>query len=137
MEKITVQTCINTTNLKAWNYYIRPEHITQWNFALDSWHCPIAMNEMKVGGKFIARMEAKDGSEGFYFEGTYTDIHFGKRISYIMEDGRVVSVKFSNNENNNIDVIISFDPENENPLEMQREGWQNILDNFKKYVESN
>ncbi len=137
MERITIKTNVDASALKTWTYYTTPEHITQWNFALDSWHCPRAMNDMRIGGKLVARMEAKDGSEGFYFEGTYNDILFEKRISYVLSDNRSVLVEFKNNSNNKIDVIVTFDSENETPLDIQREGWQLILDNFKKYVESN
>ena len=139
MEKMTVQTSVNADILKTWNYYTKPEHITQWNFALDDWHCPDAENDLKIGGKLIARMEAKDGSEGFSFGGTYTDVLFGKRMEYLMDDMRHVRVEFNDNGNNNnkTDIIVTFDIENENPPEMQREGWQNILNNFKKYIESN
>lgn len=137
MENITVQTNVNADILKTWNCYTQPEYITQWNFALDSWHCPKAQNDVRVGGQFIARMETKDASEGFFFGGTYTDVIFGKRLENVMDDERKVLVKFINNGYNNIDVIVTFDIENENTLEMQREGWQNILDNFKKYVEAN
>lgn len=137
MEKITVQTNVNADIQKVWNYYTDPEHITQWHFALDSWHCPKVQIDLRVGGKFIARMESKDASEGFYFAGTYIDVVFGKNLYFEMHDGRSVSVEFKNHGENNIDVVVTFDAENENPLEVQREGWQNILNNFKNHVESN
>ncbi|MGV8964112.1 MAG: SRPBCC domain-containing protein [Candidatus Saccharimonadaceae bacterium] len=137
MEKIIVQTNLNSDILKVWDYYTNPTHITHWNFALDSWHCPKAQNELRVGGKFMSRMEAKDGSEGFNFEGTYFDLLLGKKIFYVMEDGRNVIVDFKINDEDNVDVVVTFDAESKNSLNMQKEGWQNILDNFKKYVESN
>ena len=137
MEKMTVQTSVNADILKTWNYYTKPEHITQWNFAMDDWHCPHAENDVKIGGKLIARMEAKDGSEGFSFGGTYTDVLFGKRLEYVMDDERHVYVEFVNNGHNIIDVVVSFDVEGEYPPEKQRDGWQSILNNFKKYIESN
>lgn len=135
MGKITVRTSINADIQKVWNYYTAPEHITQWNFALDSWHCPKAINDLIVGGRFVSRMEAKDGSAGFDFEGSYKNILFGERIEYIIGDDREVIIEFEDKGNNKIDVFITFDSEDENPIEMQQEGWQNILDNFKKHVE--
>ncbi len=135
MGKITVRTSINADIQKVWNYYTAPEHITQWNFALDSWHCPKAINDLIVGGRFVSRMEAKDGSAGFDFEGSYKNILFGERIEYIIGDDREVIIEFEDKGNNKIDVFVTFDSEDENPIEMQQEGWQNILDNFKKHVE--
>lgn len=134
--KIMVTAVVNADAKKTWNYYTSPEHITKWNFADPSWQCPSASNDMKVGGKYSARMEAKDGSFGFDFEATYNEIIDGKEFTYTMPDGREVNVVFDDNDGRtNIDV--TFDAETENPVEMQKGGWQAILDNFKKYTEAN
>lgn len=134
--KITVDATINANQQKVWDYYTRPEHITKWNFADPSWHCPKAENDMKIGGKYSARMEARDGSFGFDFEATYNDIVQGKSFTYTMPDGRVVTVDFMP-KGDKTDLTIVFDAESENPVEMQKAGWQSILNNFKNYVESN
>ena len=133
--KVTVQAIINSDIKKVWDYYNNPEHITQWNFADPSWQCPNAENDMKVGGKYRARMEAKDGSFGFDFEATYSDIMYEEQFTYGLGE-RTVNVKF-NPISNQTDVIVTFDAENENPIEMQRSGWQAILNNFKNYTETN
>lgn len=133
---ITISASIQATPSKVWDYYTLPNHITQWNFADPSWHCPSASNDMRVGGKYAARMEAKDGSFGFTFEATYEQIDLGKSFSYVMPDDRKVVVSLKPEANYTL-ITVAFDPENENPLELQRGGWQAILDNFKKYVESN
>ena len=133
--KITVQATINADIKKVWNYYNNPEHITKWNFADPSWQCPNAENDMKVGGKYRARMEAKDGSFGFDFEATYSEIIDGEQFTYGLGE-RNVNVKF-NSLSNQTEVIVAFDAENENPIEMQRAGWQSILNNFKNYTETN
>ncbi|MCE2963962.1 MAG: SRPBCC family protein [Chitinophagales bacterium] len=132
--KIIIKTTIAADKQKVWDYYTKPEHITKWNFAVDTWHCPSASNDMRVGGKYIARMEAKDGSFGFDFEATYNEIIVGESYTYMMPDNRVVNVLF-NEQDNQTEVTIIFDPENENPVELQQQGWQAILDNFKRYVE--
>ena len=133
--KITVQATINADIKKVWNYYNNPKHITKWNFADPSWQCPNAENDMKVGGKYRARMEAKDGSFGFDFEATYSEIIDGEQFTYGLGE-RNVNVKF-NSLSNQTEVIVAFDAENENPIEMQRAGWQSILNNFKNYTETN
>lgn len=134
-EKITVNVEINSTLEKVWNAMTLPEHITKWYFAGQDWHAPRATNDLKVGGKFMTRMEAKDQSFGFDFEGEYTFVELHKRYDYILADKREVYVIFEEKENS-ILVTEIFDPENENPIEMQQQGWQMILDNFKKHVES-
>ena len=134
--KLTVQATIDADRKKVWKYYTSPEHITKWNFADPSWHCPSAENDMRVGGKYRARMEAKDGSFGFDFEAIYRELVEGEKFTYEMGDGRKASVDF-NEVNGKTEVIVTFDAESENPLEMQKAGWQAILDNFKKYTESN
>ena len=134
--KITIEAMISAGIRKVWDCYILPEHITNWNFASDDWHCPKAENDVQVGGKYIARMEAKDGSFGFDFEAFYDEIIDYKKVSYTMTDGRRAITNFEN-QNGKTKVITTFDAEKENPVEMQRTGWQAILNNFKKYVESN
>lgn len=135
-EQITIQSTIQTNSKKVWDDYTKPEHIIHWNFASDDWQCPWVKNDLRVGGKYSARMEAKDGSFGFEFEATYDKVIDQKLISYTMEDGRRASVTFESLENQT-QVTIVFDAEDQNPIEMQRGGWQAILDNFKEYVESN
>ena len=119
---------------RVWECWTHPEHITQWNFAADSWCCPRAENDLKVGGRYMARMEAKDGSFGFDFEAIYDEVVRHKKISYTMMDGRQATTTFENSGNGTL-VTTVFDPEDQNPLEMQEGGWQAILNNFKTYVE--
>lgn len=134
--KVTISTTIAAERSKVWEYYTQPKHITQWNFADPSWHCPSAENDLTVGGRYVARMEARDGSFGFDFEAFYDRIIVRQELTYTMADGRVATTTFTD-MNNETSVITIFDAENENPIEMQQQGWQAILDNFKKYVESN
>lgn len=133
---ITVQATINAPVEKVWQYWTTPEHITQWYNASDDWHAPRAENDVQVGGKFMTRMEAKDGSFGFDFNGIYDEVITNELISYTIEGGRKVSIVFDGNGNETT-VTETFETENENPVEMQRGGWQAILDNFKKHVETN
>lgn len=133
-EKITVQTIINTDIKRVWDYYTNPKHIINWNFADVSWHCPNAENNLQVGGKYRARMEAKDGSFGFDFWGIYTAIKPLELIEYKLGDERVASISFTKDDNGT-KVVVIFEAENENPIEMQQFGWQSILNNFKKYAE--
>lgn len=132
---ITVSVTVNVRVEKAWNYFTQPEHITQWCFAIDAWHAPRAENDLRAGGKFLTRMEAKDGSAGFDFTGVYNEVKLHEFFSYTMEDGRKVKVSFSEKDNATI-ITETFDPESANPIEMQRNGWQAILENFKKYAEA-
>jgi uncharacterized protein YndB with AHSA1/START domain len=134
-EKITVTAQIDADSQKVWDCYTQPEHITKWNFADPSWHCPSAVNDMTVGGTYNARMEAKDGSFGFDFEAVYTDIQPGKEFTYEF-GGRMSTVTFES-LGDQTQVSVSFDPEKENPVDMQKAGWHAILNNFKSYVESN
>ena len=136
MNPITVETFVKAPIEKIWKCWNEPEHITQWNNASVDWHSPRATNDLKVGGKFLVRMEAKDGSAAFDFVGTYTAVEPSKRIEYTMDDGRKVKVEFVP-EGDGYKIIETFNPENENPPEVQRTGWQTILDNFKKHVEGN
>lgn len=134
-DKIAITVLINADIKKVWNYYTKPEHIINWNFAHPSWHCPHAENDMKVGGRYFARMEAKDRSFGFDFIANYTEIIEGKQFSYGFE-GRSITV-IINAAEDLTELELVFDPETENPIEMQKNGWQAILNNFKNYVEIN
>lgn len=136
MEKITIKATVSADKQKVWDYYTKPEHITKWNFADPSWHCPTATNDLKVGGRYVARMEAKDGSFGFDFEAIYNEVTDGEKFTYTMTDNRVVEAIFKE-LGNKTELTIIFDAESENPVDMQQQGWQSILDNFKKYTEQN
>lgn len=134
-KSITIETTVKAPIDTVWKFWTTPEHITQWNSASDDWHTPRATNDLKVGGRFTARMEADDGSMGFDFEGTYTRVEPMKHIAYTMEDGRNVTVDFTE-EGTKVRVTETFDPESGNPIDMQRAGWQAILDSFQKYTEA-
>ncbi len=134
--KITIDATVSANTKKVWDYWNKPEHITKWNFAANDWHCPKAENDLRIGGKLLSRMEAKDGSFGFDFEAIYDEIIDQKKISYTMKDGRQATTDFEN-LNGKTKITTIFDAENENPIEMQKSGWQSILDNFIKYVEEN
>jgi uncharacterized protein YndB with AHSA1/START domain len=134
--KITVQTIVNAPVEKVWKLWSDPQHITKWNNASDDWHTPRAENDLRTGGKFLSRMEARDGSFGFDFVGVYDDVKPNEHIAYTMGDGRKVDIQFISN-GNETKVIETFETENTHSEEMQRSGWQSIMDNFKKYVESN
>lgn len=134
--KITVKSSVNAPISKVWEYWNAPEHITKWNSASPDWHTPKSENDLRVGGRFTARMEAKDGSFGFDFGGTYDEVIPHEKISYTMDDGRKTDISFITN-GTETQVIEIFDAEDTNPIEMQQGGWQAILDNFKKYTESN
>lgn len=133
-EAITVSVQVHGPIEKVWDAFTDPEAIKVWNAASDDWHTTAAKNDVRVGGTFSSRMEAKDGSEGFDFEGTYTTVDTHKRIAYTMNDGRTAETTFKALGE---DVVVTtvFDAEEENSAEMQRTGWQAILDNFKAYVE--
>jgi uncharacterized protein YndB with AHSA1/START domain len=133
---ITVESLVMAPTQKVWQFWTFPEHVTKWNFASDEWHSPSAQNDLRVGGKFHYRMEAKDGSFGFDFEGTYDEIKPEQLIAFTIGDGRKVKITFSD-EGQGTRVIETFEAESVNPIEMQRNGWQAILNNFKKYVELN
>ncbi len=137
MQTINITTNIKAPKQKVWEYLNDPKHIVNWNFAHESWSCPSAENDLKVGGTFKNRMEAKDGSFGFDFEGTYDEIKDLEEIKYHLADGRKVETKFTQNEDGSTTLMQNFEPESENDIEMQKAGWQAILDNFKKYVEEN
>ncbi|MGV8135283.1 MAG: SRPBCC family protein [Mangrovibacterium sp.] len=133
--KITVETTVKAPVEKVWETYTSPKHIVKWNSASDDWHTPKAENDLRTGGRFLSRMEARDSSAGFDFEGVYDEVKRNELIAYSMADGRKAEIIFTA-ENNETGMKIVFDAETENPVEMQREGWQAILDNFKKYTEA-
>jgi uncharacterized protein YndB with AHSA1/START domain len=133
---ITVATLIKAPIEKVWTYWSEPIHITQWNFASTDWCAPRATNDLTKGGKFSFRMEAKDASFGFDLEGVYDQVEIQKRIGYTLSDGRKVMVEFVI-DGSTCKVVEEFEAETENSEELQRAGWQAILDNFKKYVEEN
>lgn len=131
---ITVQASIAATLQKVWDFWTGPEHITKWNQASDDWHCPKASNDPRTGGKFSSTMAAKDGSMSFDFEGVYDEVIPREMIRYTMADGREVSVVFEGKEGITL-VTETFDPESMNSEELQRAGWQAIMDSFKRYVQ--
>lgn len=133
-KKITVEATAKAPIEKVWRTWNTPADIIQWNTPDPSWHTPSSENDLNVGGKFKHRMEAKDGSFGFDFEGIYDKVELHKEISYNMADGRNATTLFTE-ENGKTTIQTTFDPENENPVEMQQQGWQAILNNFVKYVE--
>lgn len=132
---ITIETLVSATPGNTWHAWVTPEHIVKWNSPSPDWHTPRSTMDLKIGGKFLSRMEAKDGSMGFDFGGTFTKVIPKELLEYTLEDGRKVSVQFRD-EGGMTRVIETFDPETENPPEFQRAGWQAILDNFKTYVEA-
>jgi len=131
---ITVQAHVNAPVEKVWKYWNDPQHITAWCAASDDWHAPHAENDLRKDGKFKTTMAAKDGSVSFDFEGTYSRVDPHTQIDYVMSDGRKVSITFSGDGKSTV-VTETFEAENSNPLELQRSGWQAILDNFKSHVE--
>lgn len=134
--KIQIEAIIKAPLSRVWNNWTEPNHITKWNFAVPEWHCPTAVNELKVGGMYKARMEAKDGSFGFDFEAIYDEVIPQKKLTYTMSDGRRVTTSFEP-EGDKTKVTTVFVAEMQNPIEMQKQGWQSILNNFKKYSEEN
>lgn len=132
--KITIETTVRAPVESVWNAWTTPDDIVHWNAASDDWHTTSANVDLRVGGTFWSRMEAKDGSAGFDFEGTYTDVVAHQRLAYAMDDGREVLVEFEP-EGAAVRVRETFDAEEANPVEMQRIGWQAILDRFARYVE--
>lgn len=131
---ITISATINAPVEKVWALWTDPRHIVKWNNASDDWHTPHATNDLREGGKFVSRMEARDGSMGFDFEGIYSVVKKHEQIAYTMSDGRKVNIVFERKEKIT-DVTVVFEAEQMNPIEMQRDGWQAILNNFKKHVE--
>lgn len=133
---IKIENAVNVPVETVWEFWTKPEHITKWNNASDDWHTPRAENDLRVGGKFLSRMEAKDGSFGFDFAGVYTEVKTNELIAYTIDDGRNVKVTFEAKDNTT-KIITTFEAETQNSIEMQRNGWQAILNSFKKYAESN
>ena len=132
---ITVQNTINASIEKVWELWTAPEHVMKWNNASEDWHTPFAENDLKVGGKFKYTMASKDGTMRFDFEGIYTNVGNPSLIEYKLADDRKVKITFES-QKNGVLLIEKFDPETENSEALQQQGWQAILDNFKKYVEN-
>ena len=135
-KSIQVSASIDAPLERVWEYRTSPSHIVNWNSPSDDWHTPKAENELEKGGRFVYRMEAKDGSVGFDFGGTYEEISEQEKLVYVLDDDRRATVTFKEKEGGVL-VSESFEPEDQNSEEMQQQGWQAILDNFMKYVESN
>jgi uncharacterized protein YndB with AHSA1/START domain len=133
--KITIETTIHLPVDKVWNFWTKPEHITNWCQASDDWHAPHAENDLRTGGKFKTTMAAKDGSVSFDFGGVYTSVQEHQFIEYTTDDGRQVSITFTGTDNET-KIIETFEAETINPLEMQKNGWQAIINNFKNYSEN-
>ncbi|KAB2330688.1 SRPBCC family protein [Bacillus mesophilum] len=133
--KVTVETAVHAPIEKVWKYWTEPDHIKNWNSASDDWHTPFAENDLRAGGSFVSRMEAKDGSAGFDMGGVYDEVVLHERISYTMGDGRTVQIQFKEN-GNETEIVETFDAESTHPVEFQQQGWQAILDNFKNYAEN-
>lgn len=132
---ITVKTIVRASIEQVWEAWTLPEHIVQWNQASEDWHTPHAENDLRPGGRFSSRMEAKDGSQGFDFSGQYNEVKPLEYIYYTLDDGREVKIHFSEKKNLT-EIIESFEPEETFPHEMQQQGWQAILDQFKTYAEA-
>jgi uncharacterized protein YndB with AHSA1/START domain len=133
---ITVETTVNAPVAKVWQYWSEPKHIMQWCQASEDWHTPHAENDLRTGGTFSTTMAAKDGSFSFDFGGTYDEVIENKYMAYTMGDGRKVEVSFTQ-QGDQTHIRESFEPESQNPEEMQRGGWQAILESFKKHTEEN
>ncbi|MFZ2339617.1 MAG: SRPBCC family protein [Bacteroidales bacterium] len=131
---ITVTSTVNASLQRVWDMFTGPIHILHWNNASDDWQTSYAENDLRPGGAFLSRMEARDGSEGFDFSGRYTEVIPGKSIAYTLDDGRDVNILFRETGGKTL-VMESFVTEDQNSAELQRTGWQAILDNFRKYVE--
>ena len=134
--EISIETTVNAPIERVWSAWITPDDIKNWNFASDDWCCPDARMDFTVGGKFCYRMEATDGSMGFDFEGKFTTINTNRRIEYALDDDRKVCITFSKTEEG-IRVVETFEAEDEHSAEQQKKGWQSILRNFKRHVETN
>lgn len=135
-KQIEISTKVNSEINKVWDYWTQPQHITKWNSPSEEWHTPTAKNDLRKGGKFSFRMEAKDGSTGFDFGGTYDVVRDKEFISYSLDDNRKVNISFEQMNGETL-IIEKFEPESQNSENMQREGWQAILNKFKSYTENN
>ena len=136
MELVTVQAIIKAPINKVWEYWTNPAHIVHWNFASADWHCPNATNNLEISGEFHYLMAAKDGSVSFDFWGTYQAIEINKQIDILLGDGRKMIISFEQNSEGTL-ITEQFEPETMNAVELQKTGWQLILDNFKSYVDKN
>lgn len=132
---ITIEATIQASVEKVWDFWTDPDHIIRWNNASADWHTPRAENDLRAGGRFLSRMEARDGSSGFDFSGVYTEVKPHEKIGYTLDDGRRVQILLVSMGNSTM-IKETFEAEGTNPDEMQRNGWQAILDNFKKHVET-
>lgn len=132
--RITVETIVNVPIYSVWEMFTAPEHITKWNNASDNWHTTRAENDVRKGGKFLFRMEAIDKSEGFDFDGVYDEVKINQLIEYTISDGRKVRIVFTD-LGDETKIVETFEAEDENSIDLQREGWQSIMDNFKRYAE--
>ncbi len=132
--ELTVEATVNAPVDKVWEYWTDPKHVVNWNHASEDWHSPYAQNDLRAGGKFLFRMEARDGSQGFDFSGVYDEVQPHKAISFVMGDGRKIKTLFFS-QGNKTKIVETFDAENVYSPEQQRSGWQAILDNFKSYAE--
>ncbi len=137
MKKIKIETTVNANIDKVWDFWNNPKHIVNWAFASDDWEAPYAENDLNVGGNFLTRMSAKDKSSSFDFTGTYSKVLPKEEIEYKITDGREVSIQFEKIDEKTTKITEEFEMESENSEELQRGGWQAILDNFKKYTEEN
>jgi len=133
---ITVQTSVKASPETVWKHWTSPESIIHWNNASDDWHTPKASNDLRKNGRFSYRMEARDGSGGFDFEGTYDHLEYLRQLDYTMDDGRKVQIAFSSSDGKRTDIIESFEAESVHSIDQQRSGWQSILDNFRRFAES-
>jgi uncharacterized protein YndB with AHSA1/START domain len=133
---ITVEAVIHAPKEKVWELWTKAEHVIKWNNASEDWHTTKTENDLRTGGKFLSRMEAKDGSVGFDFIGTYDEVELNRKIAYTIADGRKVKVLFTS-EGAKTKVVETFDADPTHTIDMQRGGWQSILDNFKSYAETN
>lgn len=133
IKTITVQTLIDKSLAEVWDKYTQPEHVVNWNFASDDWHCPKAENDLKNGGTFSYTMASKDNSMSFNLKGTYTEVVPHNKLNFYLEDNRKVYTDFKVFDNKTL-ISVTFEPENENSIFLQRDGWQSILNNFKKYL---
>lgn len=134
-DKISVTSTVNRDIAAVWETWVEPKHIKNWNNASPDWHTPKAENDLRKGGKFGSRMEAKDGNMGFDFGGIYDEVVLNKSIKYSLDDGRKVVVTFAKTDEG-VSITETFEPESQNSMEVQKQGWQTILESFKKYVES-
>jgi len=132
---ITIKAVVKATLEQVWECWTTPKHIKKWNNANKDWHTTKVVNELRTGGRFVFRMEAKDGSFGFDFGGTYTKIVPEKQLAYKLDDDRKAIIDFEEKDDK-VTITETFDTEDQNPVDMQKQGWQAILDNFKKYVEA-